>query len=86
MGLWKQIRPAPTKQRPFGEPLIGSQNRRQEPLSGSRRVAMIKLPADDVIKIGGRLSGKIPEAAHVAALALRAIVARTRSATSSPVR
>jgi hypothetical protein len=47
---------------------------------------MIKLPADDVIKIGGRLSGKIPEAAHVAALALRAIVARTRSATSSPVR
>ena len=68
------------------EPFACSENGCQELLGRRRSVSLIKPPADNVVEFRGRLPREIPETTHVAALALRAIVARTRSATSSPIR
>lgn len=70
----------------LGEHFARRENRCQEPFGRGRGTAVIEPPADRMIKIRRGLLRKIPEAAHAAALVLRAIVARTRSATSSPVR
>jgi len=68
------------------EPLGGGQNCGQDSLGRGRRNTMVEEPTDRVVKIGARLPRKVPESTHTDALVFRAIVALTRSATSSPVR
>jgi hypothetical protein len=70
----------------LNEALACRENRGQELLGRRRRPALVEQPADRFVEIRGRPSRKIPEAVHAAALVLRAIVARTCSATSSPFR
>ena len=84
--LGQQLGAAPAKQGTLGYPLSSCQDGVQDPFCRRGRQAVVEEPADRVIKISACLERKIPEAAHAAALVFRAIVARTRSATSSPVR
>ncbi len=86
VGLGKQFGTTTAKQRTPREPFARSENSCQKLLGCRRGIPLIEPPANDVIKLCGRLPREIPEAAQMASLALRAIVARTRSATSSPLR
>jgi len=84
--LGQQLGAAAAKQRTLGYPVGCCQDSVENPFCRCWRQAVVEEPADRVIKISACLERKIPEAAHAAALVFRAIVARTRSATSSPVR
>ena len=81
-----EIGPLAAHQGTFGDPIRGIQDRRQQLLSRLRGHTMIEPPAYEIIEVGGRLRREAARAAHKTGLDFRAMVWRTRCATSSGVK
>ncbi len=84
--IGQQLRAPSSKLRTGRQSLASVKDRRQQPLRRPRCCDSVQKPVYCMVEVGRCLRREVPEPAHAEALLLRAMVARTCAAASSPVR